>query len=83
MLHQGWSKGVLPRREFGRLGRNIRQRIFCGFFQREGGREDQGEEISREVQREDQGAFQRGNPFAPYNPNGQREASPQHLPQLP
>ncbi|KAF3960877.1 hypothetical protein CMV_014442 [Castanea mollissima] len=71
------------RREFGRLGRNIKQRIFCGFFQREEGRDDQGVEHNREVQREDQGDVERGNPSIQYNPNGQREAGLQQLPQSP
>nr|POE64791.1 hypothetical protein CFP56_75006 [Quercus suber] len=38
---QGSTSKKRIRREFGRMGRNIRQRIFYGFFQREGDRDDQ------------------------------------------
>ena len=77
---EGSTSKTRIRREFGRMGRNIGQRIFCGFFQREEGRDDQGVEHKREIQREDQGDVQRGNPSTQYNPNGQREAGLQQLP---
>lgn len=67
---QGITSKKRIRKEFGRLGRNIRQRLFCGFFQREGSRDDQGVGHNREVQRKDQGDVQRGNPSTQYNPNG-------------
>nr|POF09759.1 hypothetical protein CFP56_21397 [Quercus suber] len=35
------------RKEIGRLGRNIRQRLFCGFFQKVGDGDDQGDDEVR------------------------------------
>ncbi|KAF3968807.1 hypothetical protein CMV_007348 [Castanea mollissima] len=68
------------RKEIGRLRRNIRQRLFCGFFLKEEDGNDHGDDEVCEVQR--RGSETDLSPTRE-NPNGQNEVGPQQLPQQP
>ena len=66
------------RKDFGRLGRNIRQKLLCGFFSKEGTKFDTSEPPSFNFD-----SAWHTSEEAPFYPKGCWEADPNQLPQQP
>ena len=73
------------RKEFNRFGRNLRQRLLCGFFVKKGNGSDQSfnEEVKEEISGPTQIVDQPQDGSSSVHPNRLWEAVPNQLPQQP